>query len=49
MKQHAKFLAEWEVAEFPEIFVYEGKSLDSLRPIAEWCREQKQKDVAFVS
>ena len=49
MKQNAKFLAAWEAAEFPEIFVYEGKSLDSLRPIAEWYREQKQKDVVFVS
>ena len=44
MKKHAKFLAAWEAAEFPEIFVYEGKSLDSLRPIAEWYREQKQND-----
>jgi hypothetical protein len=49
MKKHAKFLAAWEAAEFPEIFVYEGKSLDSLRPIAEWYREQKQKDVALVN
>jgi hypothetical protein len=44
MKKHAKFLAAWEAAEFPEIFVYEGKSLDSLRPIAESYREQQQKD-----
>jgi hypothetical protein len=49
MKKHAKFLAAWEAAEFPEIFVYEGKSLDTLRPIAEWYREQKQKDVALVN
>jgi len=49
MKKHAKFLAAWESAEFPEIFVYEGKSLDSLRPIAEWYREQKQKYGVFVS
>ena len=44
MKQHAKFLVAWEAAEFPGIFVYEGKSLDSLYPIAEWYREQQQKD-----
>ena len=44
IKQYAKFLAAWEAAEFPEIFVYEGISLDSLRPIAEWYREEKQED-----
>jgi len=49
MKKHAKFLTAWEAAEFPEIFVYDGKSLDSLRPIAERYREQKQKDLAFVN
>ena len=49
MNKHAKFLAAWEAAEFPEIFVYEGESLNELRPIAEWYREQKQKDLAFVS
>jgi hypothetical protein len=49
MKKYANFLAAWEAAEFPEIFVCEGKSLDSLRPIAEWYREQKQKDLAFIS
>jgi hypothetical protein len=42
MKQHAKFLAVWEAAEFPEIFVYEGKSLNELRQIAERYREQQQ-------
>jgi hypothetical protein len=49
MKEHAKFLAAWEAAEFPDIFVYEGKSLDSLSRIAERYREQKQKEPAFVS
>jgi hypothetical protein len=49
MKQHSKFLAAWEAAEFPDIFVYAGKSLNELRPIAERYREQKQKDVVFVS
>jgi hypothetical protein len=49
MKKYEKFLAAWETAEFPEIFVHERKSLNELRPIAERYREQKQKDVAFVS
>ena len=44
MKQHAKFLAAWEAAEFPDIFVYEGKSLNELRPIAERYWEQQQED-----
>jgi len=44
MKQHAKFLAAWEAAEFPDIFVYERKSLNELRPIAERYREQQQED-----
>lgn len=44
MKQHAKFLAAWEAAEFPDIFVHEGKSLNELRQIAERFREQQQKD-----
>ena len=43
MKQYAKFLAAWEAAEFPDIFVYEGKSLNELRPIAERYREQQQE------
>jgi hypothetical protein len=44
MKQNAKFLAAWEAAEFPDIFVYEGKSLNELRPIADRYREQQQED-----
>jgi len=44
IKQYAEFLAAWEAAEFPDIFVYEGKSLNELRPIAEWYREEKLKD-----
>jgi hypothetical protein len=44
MKQHAKFLAAWEAAEFPDIFVYKGKSLNELRPIAERYWEQQQND-----
>jgi hypothetical protein len=44
MKQHAKFLAAWEAAEFPDIFVFEGKSLNELRAIAERYREQQQED-----
>ena len=44
MKKHAKFLAAWEAAEFPDIFVYEGKSLNEMRPIADRYREQQQED-----
>ena len=46
MKEHLTFLAAWEAPEFPDIFVYEGKSLDSLYPIAERYREQQQKGQA---
>ena len=49
MKQQAKFLAAWEAAEFPDIFVYAGKSLNELRPIAERYREQQQKDRLAVN
>ena len=51
MKQHAKFLAAWEAAEFPDIFVYEGKSLNELRPTAEryWEQEQKDRQVAVAA
>ena len=34
----------WEDAEFPDIFVYEEKSLNKLRAIAERYREQQQED-----
>ena len=44
LDKHAKFLAAWEAAEFPDIFVYEGKSLNELRPIAERYWEQQQED-----
>jgi hypothetical protein len=43
LEKHAKFLAAWEAAGFPEHFDYEGASLNTLRPTADWYREQKQK------
>ena len=51
MNQHAKFLAAWEAAEFPDIFVYKGKSLNELRPIAEryWEQQQKDRQVALAA
>jgi hypothetical protein len=44
MKEHGKFLAVWEAAEFPDIFAFEGKSLNDLGAVAERYREQQQKD-----
>ena len=41
--KHAKFLAAWEAAGFPDKFEYEGASLINLRAVANWYREQKQK------
>ena len=41
--KHAKFLAAWEAAGFPDKFEYEGTSLNNVRTTAEWYREQKQK------
>ena len=41
--KHAKFLAAWEAAGFPDKFEYEGASLVNLRVVADWYREQKQK------
>jgi hypothetical protein len=43
LEKHAKFLAAWETAGFPDHFEYEGASLNTLRSTADWYREQKQK------
>ena len=41
--KHAKFLAAWEAAGFPDKFEYEGTTLNNVRSTADWYREQKQK------
>jgi hypothetical protein len=41
--KHARFLAAWDAAGFPDHFEYEGASLNNLRPVADWYREQKQR------
>lgn len=41
--KHAKFLAAWEAAGFPNKFEYEGTSLNNVRSTADWYREQRQK------
>ena len=41
--KHAKFLAAWEAAGFPNKFEYEGTSLNNVRSTADWYREQKQR------
>jgi hypothetical protein len=43
IKKHAKFLAAWEAAGFPDPFEHDGASLKTLRTTAEWYREQKQR------
>ncbi len=43
LDKHAKFLAAWEAAGYPDKFEYEGTSLSNIRPTAEWYRELKQK------
>ena len=43
LEKHAKFLAAWETAGFPDHFEHEGASLNTLRATADWYREQKQK------
>ena len=43
LDKHAKFLAAWEAAGFPDKFGHEGTSLSNLRSPAEWYREQKRK------
>ena len=41
--KHAKLLASWEAAGFPDKFEYEGTTLNNVRSTADWYREQKQK------
>jgi hypothetical protein len=43
LDKHAKFLAAWEAAGFPDKFEKEGTSLNNVRSTAEWYREQIQK------
>ena len=43
LDKHAKFLAAWEAAGFPDKFEADGTSLNNIRPTAEWYREQKKK------
>jgi hypothetical protein len=39
--KHARFLAAWEAAGFPDKFEYGGTSLNNVRSSADWYREQK--------
>lgn len=43
LDKHAKFLAAWEAAGFPDKFENQGTSLNNVRSTADWYREQKQK------
>lgn len=43
--KHAKFLAAWEAAGFPDKFELGGTSLNNVRSTADWYREQKQRIV----
>ena len=43
LDKHAKFLAAWEAAGYPDKFEYQGTSLINVRSTADWYREQKQK------
>jgi hypothetical protein len=41
--KHAKFLAAWEAAGFPDKCEFGGTSLNNVRSTADWYREQKQR------
>jgi hypothetical protein len=43
LDKHARLLAAWEAAGFPDKFAYEGTTLNNVQSTAEWYREQKQK------
>ncbi len=43
LDKHAKFLAAWEAAGFPDKFEKGGTSLNNVRSTADWYRQQKQK------
>ena len=43
LDKHAKFLAAWESAGFPDKFELDGTTLNNIRTTAEWYREQKQQ------
>ncbi len=42
LDKHAKFLAAWEAAGYPDKFEYDGTTLNNVRTTAEWYRKQKQ-------
>lgn len=46
--KHAKFLAAWEAAGFPNKFDFEGTSLNNVRSTADWYREQKQRSAKDI-
>ena len=41
--KHAKFLAAWEAAGYPDKFEYQGTSLINVKSTADWYRDQKRK------
>ena len=43
LDKHAKFLAAWEAAGFPDKFESDGTTLNNIRPTADWYRQQKQQ------
>jgi hypothetical protein len=43
LDKHAKFLAAWAAAGYPDKFELEGTSLNNIRTTAEWYRQQKQQ------
>ena len=43
LDKHAKFLAAWEAAGFPDKFESDGTSLNNIRTTADCYREQKQQ------
>ena len=43
LDKHAKFLAAWEAAGFPDKFEKEGTTLNNIRSTADWYRELKLK------
>ncbi len=43
LDKHAKFLAAWAAAGYPDKFELDGTSLHNIRTTAEWYREQQQQ------
>ena len=46
LDKHAKFLAAWEAAGYPDKFEYDGTTLNNVRTTADWYRKQKQQKAA---